>query len=358
MKLSIVDLSVVQPGETPAQALQNSLLLAEIADELGYERIWFAEHHAKSLVGRAPEILIAAAAERTVRIRLGSGAVLLNHYSAYRVAETYCTLNELNPGRIDLGVGRATTGPVIDLLLQQDRSRPFHPDSDDQLTELLNWLGDSFEPGSAPSSVPIHTTKSRPQVHLTGTSGWSAQAAGARGLRYVFASFFNPFQTRANLELYRRSFKPSALPGGLSSPEARLGVHVVCSDSEVEARRQIGPVEVAYRYLAQGKLQFTEPSPDEAVTMLGGIPEVQPYRKGSFNLPRYVVGTFDQVAEQLHAISEDLLIDEFIVQDMMTDWQARQRSYELLAGLIPQVDEMSQDSAVRVPEIAVDSATF
>jgi luciferase family oxidoreductase group 1 len=334
MKLSIVDLSVVQPGGTAAQALQNSLHMAELADELGYERIWFAEHHAKSLVGRAPEVLIAAAAERTKRIRLGSGAVLLNHYSAYRVAETYCTLNELNPGRIDLGIGRATAGHVIDRLLQQDRTKPYNADSGSQLSELVAWLEGSFEPGSAPASVPIHTIESRPQLHLTGTSAWSATAAAKRGLRYVFASFFNPLQTRENLELYRRHFQPSTGPTGVASPEVRLGLHVVCADSEMEARRQIAPVEVAYRYLAQGMLQFTEPSPDDAVRQLGGLPAAEPYRKGGFALPRYVVGTFDQVAEQLQAISEDLLVDEFVIQDMTTDWNARRHSYQLLAQLI------------------------
>lgn len=184
----------MQPGENPSQALQHSLDLAVLAESLGYHRIWFAEHHAKSLVGRSPEVLIAAAAARTKTIRIGSGAVLLNHYSAYRVAEVFCTLNELYPGRIDLGVGRATTGPVTDLALQQDRSKPFHPDSDSQLTELINWLQNSFESDSILGSVPIHSISSRPQLHLTGTSPWSARAAGERGLRYVFASFFNQFQ--------------------------------------------------------------------------------------------------------------------------------------------------------------------
>lgn len=334
MKLSVVDLSVVQPGQGPSEALQNSLDMAVLADRLGYERIWFAEHHAKSLVGRAPEILIAAAAARTKRIRIGSGAVLLNHYSAYRVAENFCTLNELHPERIDLGVGRATAGPIIDTVLQQDRSKFFHPDSDQQLTELVNWLQDSFEPASPSASIPIHTIASRPQVHLTGTSAWSARAAAARGLRYVFASFFNPYQTREALEIYRSNFRPAKGVVGITTPEVRLGVHVVCAETELEARRQIAPVEVAYRYLAQGKLQFVEPSPDEAVGMLGSVPATEAYRRGSYRLPRYVVGTFEQVADQLDAIQRDLSVDEFIVQDMTTDWDARRRSYELLAGLL------------------------
>lgn len=334
MKLSIVDLSVVQPGETPSQALQHSLDLAVMAESLGYQRIWFAEHHAKSLVGRSPEVLIAAAAARTTTIRIGSGSVLLNHYSAYRVAEVFCTLNELHPGRIDLGIGRATAGPAIDLALQQDRSKPFHPDSDVQLTELVNWLQNSFDSDSVLRSIPIHSIKSRPQLHVTGTSSWSARAAGLRGLRYVFASFFNQFSTRECVDVYRESFQPASGAAGVQSPEVRLGLHVVCSDTEIEARRQLGPVQVAYNYLGQGKLQFLEPSPEEAIAMLGGIPSIERYKRGSYLPPRYIAGTLEQVAEQLHWIEQDFLVDEFVIQDMTTDWAARRHSYELLAGLL------------------------
>lgn len=334
MKLSIVDLSVVQPGETPSQALQHSLDLAVLAEDLGYQRIWFAEHHAKSLVGRSPEVLITAAAARTKTIRVGSGSVLLNHYSAYRVAEVFCTLNELYPGRIDLGIGRATAGPVIDLALQQDRSKPFHPDSGIQLTELVSWLQNSFAPDSILGTIPIHTIRSLPQVHVTGTSSWSARAAGEHGLRYVFASFFNQFSTRECVDTYRDSFKPASGSAGLQSPEVRLGLHVVCADTELEARRQLGPVQVAYNYLGSGKLQFLQPSPEEAITMLGGIPVIDRYKRGSYRPPRYIAGTFEQVAEQLRWIEEDFGIDEFVVQDMTTDWAARRHSYELLAGLL------------------------
>jgi alkanesulfonate monooxygenase SsuD/methylene tetrahydromethanopterin reductase-like flavin-dependent oxidoreductase (luciferase family) len=136
---------------------------------------------------------------------------------------------------------------------------------------------------------------------------------GRERARYVFASFFNPLRTGENLESYRRHFKPSSGPAGVSSPKARLGLPVVCADSELEARRQIVPVEVAYRYLGQGKPQFTEPSPEEAVKILGAVPAPQPHRAGSFDLPRDIVGTFDQVAEQLHAISKDLSVEEFVI---------------------------------------------
>src|SRR5690606_5382110 len=141
MRLSIVDLSVVPPGGTRHDAFRNSIELAQRAEKWGYDRFWVAEHHgAPSMAGRAPEVLIAALAAETERIRVGSGSVLLNHYSPFKVAEVFSTLNEIYPGRIDLGAGRATTGPVLDLALQQDRSAPFRADSSQQILELVAWL--------------------------------------------------------------------------------------------------------------------------------------------------------------------------------------------------------------------------
>src|SRR5690606_30549459 len=145
MELPIVDLATVIPGETRHDALTHSIEVAQFIEKLGFKRIWVAEHHGTgSIAGRAPEVLIAAIAAKTSTIRIGSGSVLLNHYSAFKVAEVFCTLNELYPGRIDLGAGRATTGPVTDYALQQDRSKQFHSNSNEQIVELVSWLENSF----------------------------------------------------------------------------------------------------------------------------------------------------------------------------------------------------------------------
>src|SRR5690554_4468790 len=187
MKLSIVDVSPVLPGESRHDALRHTIELARHAERLGYERFWVAEHHGTaSVAGRAPEVLIAAVAAHTRTIRVGSGSVLLNHYSPFKVAEVFCTLNELYPGRIDLGAGRATTGPVTDFALQQDRSKQSQANSDQQITELVAWLDDSFPESHPFSQSPIHTIESKPTLHLLGSSAWSASAAAELGLRYVF----------------------------------------------------------------------------------------------------------------------------------------------------------------------------
>lgn len=334
MKLSIVDLAVVQPGETPHEALLNSIELAKKAEVLGYERIWFSEHHGKAVVGRAPEILVSAVALQTSKIRVGSGSVLLNHYSPYKVAEVFCSLNDLYPGRIDLGIGRATTGPVIDLALQHDKSKRFEPDSDQQLQELVHWLDDSFPKDNIFSTIPIHALKNRPELHLSGSSTWSAIASAKMGLRYVFAGFFNPYEAANAIDVYRKNFTPAKGNAGIQVPEVRLGLHIVCADTENEARKQLASVQILYKRLGEGKLQFTLPTPDESVSLLGGLPYFEPYIKGSMIPPRFLAGNFEQVSEQLHFISKDFSVDEFIIQDMTTDKEARYRSYELLAGLL------------------------
>lgn len=147
MKLSLVELATVAPGGDKPQALQDAVNAARQAEDLGYHRIWYAEHHdAASAASSAPEILIALAAHTTSRIRVGSGAVLLNHYSPYKVAETFLQLEALAPGRIDLGLGRATTGPVSDLALRRDRDTPPADDFELQVQEILAHFDRRFLP--------------------------------------------------------------------------------------------------------------------------------------------------------------------------------------------------------------------
>lgn len=333
MKLSIVDLSTVIPGETRHDALMNSIEVAQHIEKLGFERIWVAEHHGSgSIAGRAPEVLIAAIAANTSTIRVGSGSVLLNHYSPFKVVEVFCTLNELYPGRIDLGAGRATTGPVTDFALQQVRDRQFQSDSDQQIVELVAWLDDSFPTDHPFSKSPIHTIDSLPELHVLGSSAWSAAAAAGLGLRYVFAGFINQRGAKEILTSYRNNFQASDGKSGIQSPEAILAVHVVCADTEEEAQRQIAPVNVMYRNLSKGIIDVPLPTPDEAIQELGHLPKLEKYVSKSGVPPKFIAGTAEQVHEQLTQLTEDLSIDEIIVQDMMTDHQARLHSYDLLAS--------------------------
>jgi luciferase family oxidoreductase group 1 len=343
MRLSIVDLSVVPPGRDRHDAFRSSIELAQRAESWGYQRFWVAEHHGSpSIAGRAPEVLIAAIAARTERIRLGSGSVLLNHYSAFKVAEVFCTLNEIYPGRIDLGAGRATTGPLLDLALQQDRSTQFRADSDQQIVELVAWLEGGFPADHPFAQHPIYTDGAPPELHLLGSSPWSASAAAQLGLRYVFAGFINQEGVPTLIESYRRDFTPrlvsggAAVPGGTGVEKARamLAIHVVCADSEDEARRQLAPVHLMYSNLLRGNRRAPMLDPDGAVAQLGGMPPLERYRIGTGVPPRFLGGTPAQVGEQLEQLARDLDIDEVMIQDLITDHAARLRSYELLAGLV------------------------
>ncbi len=335
MKLSIVDLSAVLPGETRHDAFLHSIEVAQQAERLGYKRIWVAEHHgAVSVAGRAPEVLIAAIAAQTSTIRVGSGSVLLNHYSPLKVAEVFCTLNEIYPERIDLGAGRATTGPYLDLALQQDRSKQFHSDSNAQIVELVAWLENDFPTDHPFADIPLHTIDSLPELHLLGSSSWSASAAAQLGLRYVFAGFINQGATPGILDLYRKNFSPSTTASGIQEPEVRLGIHVVCADSEEEARRQLAPVHVMYQNLAQGNINAPLLGPDQAIDLLGSLPTLERYVPGTGVPPRFVAGRPEQVQEQLEQITQDLALKEIIVQDMMTEYPARLRSYELMAAML------------------------
>ncbi len=333
MKLSIVDLATVLPGETRHDALMNSIEVAKYIEELGFERIWVAEHHGSgSIAGRAPEVLIAAIAANTSSIMVGSGSVLLNHYSPLKVAEVFCTLNELYPGRIDLGAGRATTGPIIDMALQQDRSKQFRSDSDQQITELVAWLENGFPEDHPFSKAPLPTIDSLPELYVLGSSSWSAAAAARLGLRYVFAGFINQTGTKRIINSYQKDFVPSKGKTGIESPQVALAVHVVCADTEEEARMQIAPVNIMYNNLSRGIIDARLPSPEEAVKQLGGLPKVERYIDGTGTPPKFIAGTVNQVHGQLIQLGKDLEIKEIIVQDMMTDHRARLHSYELLAS--------------------------
>ncbi len=335
MNLSIVDISPVSEGETRTEALHNTIKLAQHAEDFGYSKFWLAEHHASaSVAGRAPEIMIAAVAANTKRMTIGSGSVLLNHYSAFKVAEVFSTLEEIYPGRIDLGIGRATTGTIGDLALQQDRSKQFHSNSNEQIIEILAWLDHSFPDDHAFSQIPIYSVDSKPNTFLLGSSNWSSDAAAILGLRYVFAGFINQAGAKSITENYIRKFKPSESSVGVQKPELILSVHAVAADTEQEARELLAPVTLMYQNLRKGKLNEKLFYPNKAIKELGYTPEIQLYDTKTQLIPKFVAGTQGMVLQQLQDIAKDYGVTEFVIQDMITDFEARVHSYKLLSNFI------------------------
>jgi luciferase family oxidoreductase group 1 len=186
VKLSIIDQCPVPAGFTTADAFHNTIELAQLADRLGFERYWIAEHHATgAFASPAPEIMIARVAAETSHIRVGSGGVMLPHYSSMKVAESFRVLHALYPGRIDLGIGRAPGGSPLDsFALRRDRSaQPPEDDFPKQLLELIAFLHHSFRPDHAFSRIELSPAMpGAPEVWLLGSSMWSGAAAAPRGL--------------------------------------------------------------------------------------------------------------------------------------------------------------------------------
>jgi luciferase family oxidoreductase group 1 len=238
MKLSVLDQSPIAEGSTGAQALHNTIDLAQLTESLGYHRYWVAEHHGgPMLAGPSPEVLIGPIAAATSRIRVGSGGVMLPHYSPLKVAESFSVLAGLFPGRIDLGIGRAAgTDPMTTHALQRDRSRAMPDDFPEQLAELLAYLEDRFPPDN-PLSRLASVLPGRPELPepwLLGSSPQSALWAAELGLPYAFADFINPGGAEI-AELYRSRFEASEAVMSAQREAGQPGLRRRCAEATNEA---------------------------------------------------------------------------------------------------------------------------
>jgi luciferase family oxidoreductase group 1 len=348
-RLSVLDQSPVPSGFTAADALNNSLSLAQHVDRLGYTRLWYSEHHAMELLAcTAPEILIARAAAATERIRVGSGGIMLPHYSAFKVAEVFRTLHAMFPDRIDLGVGRAPGGGQLEAYALR-RNRQVAPTDDfpQQLAELRAFL----HPEHFPPDHPFANIRVSPQmpgapdVWLLGSSMWSAVTAAQQGLPYAFAHFFSPIQTRQAIEYYHANFQPSP---DRAQPEATLAVGVICAETNAEAEHLATSVRLLQRRIRMDDRRPVA-TPEDALQELNARPTppnpLFPFTLGSADAPedgewpRTFVGTPDKVAAQLRSLATELNLNELIVNTITHSQEARLRSYTLLAqemGLGPE----------------------
>jgi len=282
----------------------------------------------EALASPAPEVLIARVAAETSSMRVGSGGVLLPHYSPLKVAETFRMLHALYPGRIDLGVGRAPGGtPLETYALRRDRGEQVRADDfPAQLTELLNFLHGGFPANHPFGRITVSPAMpGSPEVWLLGSSPWSAAAAAHFGLPYAFAHFIDPQPTRMAVEQYRFQFKPSR---HRTAPQAIVALGVLCADTEEEAQRLLMSARLFRRRIRQGLLGPI-PTVEEAIRELG--PPAQRMTTEDSEWPRYCAGTPEQVRDQLSKMATALHLDEMMVVTIVHDHRARMRSYELLA---------------------------
>lgn len=329
--LSVVDQSPLRKGSTAAESLRETITLAAAAEGFGYARYWVAEHHnSTSFTGNSPEILIGQIAANTSKIRVGSGGVMLPHYSALKVAEQFRTLNAFYPGRIDLGIGRA---PGSDQRTAFALTYP-RPPADvnrfpQMVSDLLAFLEDELAAdhpfaGIAAQAGPVPAEV--PEVWLLGSSDFSARLAGLLGLPFAFADFFGTTGEHgpAVAQLYREQFKPSKY---LEEPKVNVTVQALCAPTDEEAQfiASSRNVNKAGQHLGlnEGLL-----SPEEA----SELPLTETTRQYIESLkPAYVDGSPERVRDRIMRIAADYGTADVGIVTNCYHFEHRVRSYRLIA---------------------------
>ena len=328
MRVSVLDQSTVISGRSPDASIRESLALALLCEELGYHRYWVAEHHnSASIAGSAPEVLIAAIAATTSRIRVGSAGVMLPHYSALKVAEQFRVLEAIAPGRIDLGLGRAPGSDGLTahaLNPNAAKAADLFPAS---VRDLLAWVSGTPLPEGHPfrSVIANPTGPSVPEPWILGSSDYGAQVAAHFGLPYCFAHFITDGSGCAEaLDVYRSLYKPSAR---FPQPIAAVTVWAMAADTEAEAERQFRSRGM-WRLGRDRGVYNPLPSPEEAAEM--PLSEMEAMKLERIKA-RALYGTKARLGALLRQLAAETQVDEIAVLTTVHDPAARQRSYALLA---------------------------
>ena len=332
MRLSVLDQSPIRTDGTAAEAFAETIALAKAAEALGYHRYWVAEHHnTNSFAGSAPEILIAKLVTETTRMRIGSGGVMLTHYSPLKVAEQFRVLELLAPCRIDLGVGRAPGSDQRTAAALQAGPQGWGIEAFPSQVHLLKqYLDDAAGIEEFPADHPyrgIHATprgNTRPEMWLLGSGVHSAVYAAELGLPFSHAHFISPEGSEEACATYRDRFKPS---GWCARPTLSMGVAALAAETEEEARRLCLSRNLWVVRLLTGR-PIAFPSPEEAMNY--------PYSEQETALlktvnARSIVGTPEQVRTRLLSLAERHGAEELVIVTITYDYASRLKSYELLA---------------------------
>jgi len=327
VRLSILDQSPISEGSTGADALRHSVDLARHAERLGYARYWVAEHHATPMLACAsPEVLISAIGAATTSIRIGSGGVMLPHYSPLKVAENFSMLSGLYGDRVDLALGRAPgSDPITAFALQRDRRTAGPDDFPEQLTELLAYVNDAMPVTHRFARLSkLPGGPRRPDVWLLGSSPQSGAWAAELGLPYAFADFINPVGGTDITAHYRQHYVPSA-----QHPEPRViaAVWALCADTDEEALRLAASSRMAFTLFMQGRLMPVPP----VETALKFVEEHAAEIDALGRRRRWLVGSPAVVKPGIERVADEYGAGEVMVVTITFDHGARLRSYELLA---------------------------
>lgn len=330
--ISVLDQSPIYPGETAAEAFAHTVLLAQKSEELGFRRFWVSEHHdSDHVAGSSPEVLISYLLAKTQTIRVGSGGVMLQHYSPYKVAENFNVLAALAPGRVDLGIGRAPGGlPRSTQALQ--RGVQENASLTDKIVELRQFVHNTLEedhPLAGLRAAPLPETA--PELYVLGASAGSAEIAAGLGLPYVFSLFINGDESAAleAIRVYRSTFDYSHG----REPEILVALSVIVADSAEEAAELAGSLKLVKIHLASGRT-LTLGTREQAQEF--GRQAGEPYTIEEQE-PFITKGTKETVREQLLRLQQASGVDEIIVTSNIQPFAKRIRSFELLSEALAEV---------------------
>lgn len=326
-KLSVLDQSPVSEGSTPAEALAQTALLAQEAERLGFHRFWVSEHHsAPGLAGSSPEVLMSHLAAVTSSIRIGSGGVLLPHYSAYKVAENFRVLEGLYPGRIDLGIGRAPGGAALATRALQENQIRNIDRYKEQIEDLASYLYKQPDPShrfAGLQATPAISTA--PEMWLLGSSSGSSSLAAKLGTGFAFAQFINGDGGSGAVKEYKEKFSSSEI---LPSPRCLVAVFAVCAESSEEADRLASSMDLSLILLEKGHVSTGTPSVERAMSY-----HYTPYDMFRIhdNRKRMVVGSPESVREQLEALAKQYQCEEIMIANLIHSFPDKLKSLQLIA---------------------------
>ena len=326
-RLSILDFVHVYTESNPTKSLANTTEAIKFAEKLGYTRYWFTEHHnTTSQISTSPDLLSVHAASQTQAIRVGAGGIMLPNHSPLKVVENFTLLEALHPGRIDLGIGRASGTDALTMsALQRSRGRLPLNDFSEQLDELLNFFSLKF-PADHPFAAisPPGDETFVPDIYMLGSSQGGVQFATEKGLGFVFAAHLAPNLATPVLRFYKNNFIPSAF---MKEPKSILAIGVITAETEEEANYLAGPVELMWARMATGSLDNSFPTAEEAANH---VYTAQEEAARHYNKARFVIGSANNVALKLKRMANEAFADEIMVADFYPDQASRLKGYQLL----------------------------
>ena len=325
MKLSVLDQAPITSGNTAVGALEKAEELAIVADELGYTRMWMAEHHGtRAFASSAPEVTAARLAAKTNQIRIGTGGVMMMHYSPLKMAEVFKTLSAFSPGRIDFGVGRAPGGDPQSMYALAEGRQPRVDNMYEKFDHTLQLINDELTEDKLYAMIASPRGVTLPEAWMLGSSGNSALETARRGVGYSFAQFFNGQLSNEILNMYRENFIPSPF---MEKPEINVAYLVTAAETKEEAEYEAKPQDIARLRLMRGKMRqllTPEDAKDYPLSEMD-LMKIEESRK------LHIVGSAKEVAEKLQVEQEQYGFDEAMICSIQHSQEKRLQVYRLLA---------------------------